>query len=277
MSESVDKSVNSEKISINKSSFTAIIVGAVIALAAATFAAGFILGESSSEANSNDLVKSDLADQLATLEKKLDEVQAPTTTAQPSQAQPAAPILIQVSLDDDPVKGDPDAPITIVEFSDFQCPFCKRFYDQTLTKLVETYIDTGKVKFVYRDLPLESIHANAIPTAIAAECADEQGKFWEFHDMIFSKASEWGRLSADDLSYKLNEYATTLELDISSFDTCLSSQEIADEVNADLNDARKYGATGTPTFFIGNEKDGFIKLVGAQPFSTFQSIIDDLS
>jgi protein-disulfide isomerase len=273
MSDSVG---NSEKILINKTTFNAIIIGAVIAIAAAAFASGFVLGESSSGINSDELVKSKLADQIAMLEKKLDDVKVPTPTAQPSQVQPSAPVFIQVSLDDDPVKGNPDAPITIVEFSDFQCPFCARFFDQTLSPLVETYIDTGKVKLVYRDLPLVSIHANAMPTHIAAECADEQGKFWEFHDILFSKQSEWGRLSADDLAYKLNEYATTLKLDISSFESCLTSQEIADEVNKDIFDASTYGASGTPTFFIGNEKDGFVRLAGAQPLESFKGIIDNL-
>jgi len=282
MSESVDHSYNSEvqtsnseKISINKSSFTKIIVGVVIAIAAATFFAGFVLGSSSDNANSNYMTKSDMEDLVATLEKKIDKNPTPSQAAQ-ERVSPSAPSVIQVSLDDDPFKGDPNAPITIVEFSDFQCPFCSRFVDQTLSSLVESYIDTGKVKFVYRDLPLESIHPNAKPTHIAAECADEQGKFWDYHDILFENQTEWSRLSPDDLSSKLNDYATTLELNTVMFESCLSSQKIADEVDADISDARKYGATGTPTFFIGNEKDGFVKLAGAQPFTSFKGVIDEM-
>ena len=265
---------NSEKMSIDKSSFKKIIVGIVIAIAVASFFAGILLGSSSAEMNSNYVTKTEMQNMVNLLEKKLDIVQAPT--AQPSQAQvqPSQPSLLQVSIDDDPVKGDPDAPITIIEFSDFQCPFCSRWYDQTLSQLEEGHIDTGKAKLVYRDLPLDSLHTNARPAHIAAECADEQDQFWDYHDILFDNQSQWNRLSSDDLSAKLIEFADTLELNTASFESCLSSQEIADEVNADVLDARKLGATGTPTFFIGNEKDGFVKLVGAQPYASFENMID---
>jgi len=161
-----------------------------------------------------------------------------------------------------------------VEFSDFQCPFCSRFFQQTLSQLEENYINTGKVKFVYRDLPLDSLHPNARPTHIAAECADEQGKFWEYHDILFLNQAKWKDLSSEDLENSLKKYAQVLGLDVPSFETCLSSDEIADEVNRDALEARSYGTSGTPTFFIGTEKDGFIKLVGAQPYSSFQRVID---
>jgi len=278
---SVTQNENSEKISINKSSFTKIIVGAVIAIAVATFFAGFLLGSSSSEPNSNDLVKSDLADQLAALEKKLDDAQAataqaPTPTAQPSQIQPAPTDIYQVSINGNPIKGDPDAPITIIEFSDFQCPFCARWYTDTLAQVQEDYLDTGKAKLVYRDHPLDSIHPNARPVHIAANCANEQEKFWDYHDILFERQAEWNRLSAGDLDNQIMEYATTLELDTQSFETCLSSQEIIDEINVDIADSLKVGATGTPTFFIGTEEDGFKKLPGAQPFFAFKNTIDPL-
>jgi len=101
----------------------------------------------------------------------------PIPTQQPTQ--PPGARIIQGLLDDDPVKGNPDATITIVEFSDFQCPFCQRFHQTTLPLILENYVDTGKVKFVYRDYPIQNLHPNgAISTALAAECADEQGKFW---------------------------------------------------------------------------------------------------
>lgn len=209
------------------------------------------------------------------LKEILSEIQV-APAPQPAQApsQPGAPATIMISLDDDPVKGDPNAPLTIVEFSDFQCPFCSRFYEQTLSQIEENYIDTGKVKFVYRDLPLDNLHPNARPAHIAAECADEQGKFWEFHDVLFENQSEWSRLSAADLQNTLTKYATDMGLQTQSFEICLDSQEMADEVNKDSLDAAKYAATGTPTFFIGNEKDGFVKLSGAQPFASFQFTID---
>ncbi len=226
---------NLESVTISKSSFNKIIVGVVIAIAVSTFFAGILLGSSINDTESEYLTKSDMENIITALEKKSDNVQAPT--AQPTQAQPSVPSLVQVSLDDDPVKGDPDASITIVEFSDFQCPFCSRWYDQTLSSLEENYIDTGKVKLVYRDLPLSSIHPNARPAHIAAECADEQNKFWDYHNILFESQSEWGRLSSSDLSAKLSEYSTTLGLDTTSFEVCLSSQDVADEVDADGADA----------------------------------------
>ena len=141
---------------------------------------------------------------------------------------------MKISLDEDPFKGDENAPVTIVEFSDFQCPFCSRFAEQTLPQLQEEYIDTGKVKFVYRDLPLESLHPNAMITHIAAECADEQGKFWEFHDALFEKQREWQQLSAEQLTSTLTQFAGDMGLQEASFETCLSSEEMAQEVSKDV-------------------------------------------
>ena len=203
---------------------------------------------------------------------------APQVVPQPIQqpSVPSAPQIFKISLDDDPMKGDPNAPITIVEFSDFQCPFCSRFFTQTLPQLEETYIDTGIAKLVYRDLPLDSLHPNARPASIASECADEQGKFWDYHDVLFSKQAEWGRQSSVVVSETFQTYASDLGLEAASFETCLSSTEMVDEVNNDYLDATSYGASGTPTFFVGTEKDGFIKLVGAQPFNAFKLNIDRL-
>ena len=159
------------------------------------------------------------------------EAKAPAPAPQQAQAptQPTAPQRYQVSLEDDPVKGNANAPVTVVEFSDFQCPFCSRFFTQTLPALQENYIDTGKIKLVYKDLPLDNLHPNARPAHIAAECADEQGKFWEYHDVLFEKQSEWSRLSSTDLSSQLNQYATSMGLNSASFDSCVSSPSMADE------------------------------------------------
>ena len=255
------------KVTISKSSYNKMLKGVVAAIAIATFLGGYAVGTLSDDSDS--LSADDIEEIISALEAK-----APTP--QPAQAppRPSAPSIIQVSLDDDPFKGDPNAPVTVVEFSDFQCPFCKRFYDQTMQSLEIEYIDTGKVKLVFRDLPLDNLHPNARPVHIAAECADEQGKFWEYHDVLFENQAQWNRLSSADLSSQLNQYATSMDLNLESFDSCLSSKSVADEVQADYLHATQYGATGTPTFFIGNEKDGFIKLVGAQPFSAFQAVID---
>jgi protein-disulfide isomerase len=183
----------------------------------------------------------------------------PTANQQPSQPQ-----RIEVSLDDDPVKGSPDAKVTIVEFSDFQCPFCQRFFLQTLPQIEEKYIKTGKVRFVYRDFPL-NFHQYAQKAAEAAECADEQGKFWEYHDILFQKLSEWATVGES----KFKEYAQQLGLDMQKFNQCLDSGKYANEVQKDYNDGLKYGVSGTPTFFING-----IKIVGAQPYSVFEQIIE---
>ena len=266
-----DKQKSSADITIKKSTYNSLIAGIIIAVGIAMLLVGFTI---SNPSDSEDYVTNfEMKEIISTLEEKLDNIQQPTPVRQPSQ--PTAPSLIQVSLDDDPFKGNPDAPVTIVEFSDFQCPFCSRFFDQTLPLIEKNYIDTGKVKLVYKDFPIDNLHPNARPAHIAAECADEQGKFWEYHDILFENQAQWNRLSSADLSSQLNQYATTLGLNSASFDSCLSSQDIADEVNTDYLQASRYGAAGTPTFFIGTEKDGFIKLVGAQPYAAFQRAIDN--
>ena len=164
--------------------------------------------------------------------------------------------------DDDPVLGDKNAELTIVEFSDYQCPFCARFREQTLDQLKKEYIDTGKVRFVYRDFPLSSIHPYAQKAAEASECADEQGKFWEYHDKLFENQQ------ALDVA-SLKNYAAGLKLDAGKFAECLDSGRYADETAKDLADGSRAGVTGTPAFIIGSRQ-----LSGAQPFSNFKAAID---
>ena len=181
-------------------------------------------------------------------------------------AEPEAPSRVQVDTDDDAVLGDEDAPVTIIEFSDYECPFCARFWSQTLPSLKSNYIDTGKVNLVYRDLPLP-FHANAQKAAEAAECAGDQDRYWDMHDAIFG--------NNDDLSISaMKSHAVSMSLDTAEFNSCLDSGKYEGEVNSDLSDAGKYGASGTPTFFIGNDDDGYVKVVGAQPYAVFQQVID---
>jgi len=255
------------KITIKKSTYNNMLKGIVLAIAISTFLGGYAIGNMGDDSGSLS------ADEI---KEMISEIEVKAPAPQPAQipTRPSAPQTFQVTLDDDPVKGDPDAPVTVVEFSDFQCPFCARFFTQTLPALQENYIDTGKVKLVYKDLPLVTLHPNVKPVHVAAECADEQGKFWEYHDALFEKQSEWQRLSPSDLQTTLVQYADDFGLQTASFEACLNSPEMLEEVNADFLQASQYGATGTPTFFIGNEKDGYIKLVGAQPFSAFQAVID---
>jgi protein-disulfide isomerase len=174
-------------------------------------------------------------------------------------------VRADVSADDDPMLGDKDAPVTIIEFSDFQCPFCKRWHDQTFAQIKANYIDTGKANLVYRDYPL-SFHQNAQQSAEAAECADEQGKFWEYHEVLFAKGAGDGTgLNVADLK----QYAADLKLDTKKFDSCLDSHKYATEVAKDTSDGSAAGVSGTPSFFINGQQ-----LVGAQPYSAFQQAID---
>ncbi len=183
-------------------------------------------------------------------------------TSNNGEAKLAPTISAEDYIDDDPMIGDPDAPITIVEFSDFQCSFCKRFRTQTFDQLKEEYIDTGKAKLVYRDFPLHSIHPHAQKAAEAAECAEDQGMFWEYHDLLFENQ---GELAIDDLKL----YASRSGLDTTQFNECLDSGKYASEVGKDLSDGQKAGARGTPYFIVGNTV-----LSGAQPFQNFKAAID---
>lgn len=190
--------------------------------------------------------------------------QVPTNpTAQPGK--------VSASIDDDPMLGNEDAPVTIIEFSDYECPFCGRFWSQTLPLIKSEYIDTGKVRFVYRDFPLSSIHPMAQPAAEAAECVrDEAGGsdevYFEYHDKIFANQAS---LSVSSLK----QWAQELGYNI---DSCLSSGKFTSEVQKDLADAQSAGGRGTPFFvIIGSDGEG-TPLSGAQPFSAFKQILDSI-
>ncbi len=178
-----------------------------------------------------------------------------------------------VSIDDDHEKGQPQARLTLIEFSDFQCPFCERFYRETLPLIDKEYISTGKVKMVYRDFPLENIHQYAQKAAEAAQCAGEQGKFWEMHDILFKNHNA---LDVDNLK----KYAGDLGLSSSLFDNCLDNGKFADEVRKDMLDGQNAGVQGTPTFFVGYSSKGkTIKAVpirGARPYMAFKQVFDEM-
>ena len=249
------------KISVKKSTFNGLIIGLVIVVAVAAFFAGSY----ASNLNSNQISEEDLETVIAKLELKILQNQLPTE--QPK-------LTMKVSIDNDPIIGNPNAPITIIEFSDFQCPFCARFYTQTLPLIHEEYIESGKVKLVFRDYPIQSIHPNAVPAAVASECANEQGKFKEMHDMLFEKQNEWSRQETADALSLFSQYATKIQLQQERFDSCLTNGKYIEEIKKDLGDGRDYGVSGTPGFFVGNDKIGYVELKGAQPFDSFKKIID---
>ena len=197
-----------------------------------------------------------------------------------AQATPTPPIRVDnVSVDDDPSWGPADAKVTVVEFSDFQCPYCSRFYSQTYSQIKQQY--EGKIRFVFRDFPLSSIHPWAEKAAEAAGCANDQGKFWEYHDAIFQNQAtitqnyQTAAASGDEaagLAVTVDGFkstATDLGLDATAFGQCLDSGTRAQEVQKDYQDGITYGVTGTPAFFV----EGLL-VVGAQPFANFQAAID---
>ena len=190
------------------------------------------------------------------------DVHAPIFQSIGASLQFIPPRRYEVSLDNNPVKGSPNAPVTIVEFSEFECPYCGVYSRDTYPQIAKAYIETGKVKYVFRHFPL-NFHANAQKAAEAAECASEQGKFWEYHDVLFANQS------ALDVA-SLKKYASDLGLDTAKFDACLDSGRMADEVAKDAAEGASYGVTGTPAFFVNG-----LKRKGAQPFEVFQRLIEE--
>jgi protein-disulfide isomerase len=165
-----------------------------------------------------------------------------------------------IPIDDDPILGPENAPITIIEFSDYECPYCRQWHEQVYHRLFETYPD--QVRLVYRDFPLYNSHPNAVPAAEAADCADEQGAFWDYHDKLFGM-----ELGLSSEAYQ--QYAEDLNLDMDAFNECVETRKYREEVQADYTFASNLGVRSTPTFFING-----IALVGAQPFEVFQQVID---
>ena len=249
-----------EKI-IKKSTINVLIITIIIITGVAAFFAGSYV----SNFNSDTISQEELENAIAKLELKILEKQLPTN-------QPALPL--KISSENNPVIGNPDAPITIIEFSDFQCPFCAKFHMQTLPTIMDEYINKGTVKLVFRDFPIQSIHPNAVPASIAAECANEQGEFEQMYHMLFEKQKEWSNLETSYAITAFNQYASELQLNEEKFDSCIKNVKYIEEVQKDLNEGRTYGVTGTPGFFIGNEEIGFMELKGAQPFESFKKIID---
>lgn len=185
----------------------------------------------------------------------------PTAVAQnPVIVQPTAVSRYSVETDDDPSVGPADALITIIEFSDYQCPFCKRWHDEVFDRLMANY--PGQIRFVYRDFPLTSIHPGALPSAEAANCAGEQDAYWEYYRAIFTN-----QYNMDTAG--LTQYAVDLELDTEAFTACLEEHRYQAEVQADMQYAISIGVQSTPTFFVNG-----IIVVGAQPYEVFKQIID---
>ena len=164
--------------------------------------------------------------------------------------------------------GNEKAKVTIVEFSDFQCPFCRSFFEGAYAQIKKDYIDTGKVRLIFRHYPLP-FHSAARPSALAAECALEQGKFWQLHDKMFTEEAKKGTGTVAYGVPELKTWASQIGLNMTQFNSCLDSEKYASKVDADSAAGAKFGVSGTPSFFVNGKL-----LVGAQPFAQFKALID---
>lgn len=209
------------------------------------------------------------------LGQKIEEgIDAYVQKAQEASQQDSKPKTVKEGdySDDDPVLGDEDAPVTIVEFSDYQCPYCRSFFEEAYQDLKSEYIDTGKVKIVFRDYTLD-FHKDAIPAAVAASCVREisesDKKYFEMHDKIFAGQSAKGDGTVEITPEELKGYALDLGVNGDKYDKCIADEDVAEEVAADLEEGRKLGISGTPAFILGTNV-----LEGAYPFEDFEAYIE---
>lgn len=217
-------------------------------------------------------VKKELKDQGKKVSKMIEDVNKLEEDSQHRKSQPSTSKEVLVAFDDDPIKGDPKAPVTIVEFSDYQCPFCRKFHKEVLPKIQEEYISKGKVRYIFRDFPLR-FHQKAVPAAIAANCAGEQDKYWEMNDFLFDNPS---KLEIEAVLTSVND----LGLDYGKFEECVKNDVHKAEINKDYEDGRNYGVRGTPSLFIGKtgvgpDMKGFY-IRGTRPFESIKPQIDKL-
>jgi protein-disulfide isomerase len=191
--------------------------------------------------------------------------------AQAPQAQGEQVVKAKVNLEGFAMLGSKEAPLTIVEFTDYQCPFCQRFHTTAFPDLKKNYIDTGKVRFYSRDMPLD-FHPDAMRAAEAARCASDQGQFWRLRDVMGANPN---KLDMDSLVADV----TNLKMDVKAFRACVESEKYKSAVQTDVMEAMKIGANGTPTFVVGkstpNGVDGEL-MVGAQPYPMFEEKLQEL-
>ncbi len=190
-----------------------------------------------------------------------------SATPEPPTIAPA-PTWPSQTAEGEPAKGSPDAPVTIIEYTEFQCPFCARFVQETLPLIEENYIASGKVRLIFRNFP---VHQQAVVAAGAAICAQEQDEFWQMHDTLFAQQEEWS--GNPDFMVLLEGYAQ--DLDIDQFTSCLIPEEgeepaWLDKLRGDFEAGQEAGVQGTPSFLINDQM-----IVGAYPFEEFQRVIEE--
>ena len=209
-------------------------------------------------------------EELKAIRKLLEQGARPQAAAAPG-AEERTELSLR-GIDGGAVKGDAAAPLVLVEYTDYQCPFCARHFASTVPALTSEYVATGKLRYVLRDMPLEAIHPLAFKAAEAVRCAGDQGRYWEMHDALFQNQRALG-------TAQLTHYAKGLGLEMAAFEACLDDGRHGAAVRADIAEAEAAGITGTPTFFLAVAGEGgalrtLQKIRGAQPYAAFKSAID---
>jgi protein-disulfide isomerase len=230
--------------------------------------------------------QADSTDDLSELKKEVEalkqgqlrlqrELQEINTLLRRRQAAATDVQNVVLPIDGYPSKGSQSAKLVLVEFTDYQCPFCGRHFQQTSPQIERDYVNTGRVRHVVRDFPIESIHKDALKAAEAAHCAGERGQYWQMHDRLFNSQNA---LAADQLV----AYAGALGLDVQSFRQCLDSNKYSAKIRQDLVEAQKIGVQATPSFLLGVAEPGgssvkVVKMIaGAHPYAVFKEAIDSL-
>jgi protein-disulfide isomerase len=234
-----------------------------------------VAGPAVGQETQTDELKRDMESMKKMLEGVQKDVQEIKAAMLALARQGAQRSVVGVALDfaSNPFKGEGTAPLTLVEFSDYQCPFCGKYVRETYPQIDAEYVKTGKLKYVFMDMPLESIHKFAFKAAEAANCAGEQGKYWQMHDRLFANQNAlepW------------NGHAAAVGLDVAAFEQCLTSEKFAPEIRRDMAEAGKTATTGTPAFLIGRTDPKSSKMTilavlrGARAYPDFKAEIDRL-
>ena len=253
------KKTDTTNVVIKKSTFNKLIIGIVAIAIISAFLGGYVLG------NIIPFSKNILEPQ----KQNSEDITVPTIIEQePPTAKTSSASEIPVYAK---YMGTSSAPINIIEFGDFQCPFCKRFFDQTEPEIKKEYIDTGKARFSFLGISITG--PDSLPLAAGSWCANEQEKYYQYHDYIYanqgSENSGWGTYE------KIKILAKNIpDLDMESFNTCLDSKKYEPRVTELTQLSANIGVTGTPTAFIGNSENGYTKITGAQPYEVFKNALD---
>ena len=267
-----------------KKSWTIAAAAAAIAIAFPLLAAAQAPAPIEQRISELEKGQQEILKELKELKTLLQQLRPPTPAGAPpapapqaAAPRPAPPQVpeFDLSLAGSPSKGRADARLVVLEFSDFECPFCGRYARDTYGQVIKEFVDSGKVRYVFRHLPIESLHPRALRASEAAECAHAQGRFWDYHDRLFANQQ---LLNEPDFA----KHAQALTLNMPAFEKCMATQLTSPaKVRQDQSEGGRAGVTGTPTFFIGTvTKEGKLKalrrLVGAHPITNFRSTIESL-